>query len=425
MGAMEMPVDSRLIALEASGPRPPKITVAAIWSQFWTDIMGKEVQSAETTSHSWVANQFGHVCLGLLLGGTLPVVVRAPGKIFAWLCFPISWLDIAFPWDSIVGTAVAAFSVCYWEWRAYRIAATNATGPFPVERTLLAKNAVIAALYMLLGIMAAFAFRHLVLIDGEWLGWPHLVWAGILASLLVVVGCVSALPWLRQKIIWQKAALPYLFRLAHAPHTMAEEDARRLLKLIDDDPPPSGMPRQMVIGGPIGSGRTSFGTGIGTEFAFRKAMVRYLSLATLLECAARVPSPHFADDTGPENLLYWRWSESQVLIIDDIGPLLAAKAEKHEDNLERFRQLLTDHLGPIRPVLERCHTVWVIGDLREEGRAMTDDEALNQFANVIRDFCGKEKGQIFAIQLENLVSPLSDGPAEAMVWTPMARTRYV
>jgi hypothetical protein len=68
-------------------------------------------------------------------------------------------------------------------------------------------------------------------------------------------GCnVLAPGWLRQKIIWQKASLPYLFRLADvAAQTVQAEDVTVLQQLINRGAPPE---YQIVIGGPIGSGRT-------------------------------------------------------------------------------------------------------------------------------------------------------------------------
>jgi pantothenate kinase-related protein Tda10 len=98
-------------------------------------------------------------------------------------------------------------------------------------------------------------------------------------SILVLFAAIRlAPPWLRQKITWQKAALPYLFRLANAVATIDPKDAIALQSLIEGGAPPAKPPRQVVIGGPIGSGRTSMAAGIGTEFAFKNHKVRYLSL---------------------------------------------------------------------------------------------------------------------------------------------------
>jgi hypothetical protein len=87
----------------------------------------------------------------------------------------------------------------------------------------------------------------------------------LLVGLLVAAVTIVLAPWwLRQKIIWQKASLPYLFRLADvAAQTVQEADAEVLQELIDRGAPPSTTACQVVIGGPIGSGRTPMATGIG------------------------------------------------------------------------------------------------------------------------------------------------------------------
>jgi hypothetical protein len=48
----------------AGGPTPPKLTSKDLLQQFWADAYGKEVQSAATYSYMWLADQFGHVCIG-------------------------------------------------------------------------------------------------------------------------------------------------------------------------------------------------------------------------------------------------------------------------------------------------------------------------------------------------------------------------
>ena len=49
----------------AQKPSPPNITTCDLWKQFWADVFGKEVQDATTYSYTWLADQVGHVCLGL------------------------------------------------------------------------------------------------------------------------------------------------------------------------------------------------------------------------------------------------------------------------------------------------------------------------------------------------------------------------
>jgi hypothetical protein len=386
------------------GPEAPNITNKHIWAQFKLDIAGKEVQIAETYSHSWVANQFGHVCLGILLAGLFGIVLGS---------------GLSAPWETVVGCLLASLIAAAYEWRAFRIAVANATGQFPLGRKLLRDNALIATAYMVLGVAITFIDRFFVLTPGNWLGARRLVWAGGLFVGVILLGIGLALPWLRQKIVWQKAGLPYLFRLAEAPPTMDDDDAKKLYGLINSEPPPKAAACPIVIGGPIASGRTELCAGIGTEFAFRHATVRYLSLATLLEFAARSEPSEFFDDEGPKNIAYWSWSKAQVVIIDDIGPLLAPAAPPYSP-IGNLRQVLTQ-LHPISGVLARCHTVWVIGDPSGDGQIAKDDRMLDQFAEEIRSFCTIVKGRPPAV----LVAQLDHGAADRTVKSPRVRTRYL
>ena len=103
--------------------------------------------------------------------------------------------------------------------------------------------------------------------------------------------------------------------------------------------------------------------GIGTEFAFKNHKVRYLSLDALLEFAVNSTETCFPDDCGPTTISYWRWSQSQVVIIDGIGPMLAVDDTGGQANVSRFKGMLDANLSKVAHVLKQCHTIWVMGDL--------------------------------------------------------------
>jgi len=45
------------------GPSAPRLTAKDLLRQFWADAYGKEVQTAATYSYTWLADQFGHICI--------------------------------------------------------------------------------------------------------------------------------------------------------------------------------------------------------------------------------------------------------------------------------------------------------------------------------------------------------------------------
>jgi hypothetical protein len=202
---------------------------------------------------------------------------------------------------------------------------------------------------------------------------------------------------------------------------MGEDAAKKLQTLIDKGAPPKVEPVQVVIGGPVGSGRTKLAAGVGTEFAFRKVKTRYVSIQSLLEFASAAQPPTFPDDPGPVNVNYWPWSESQVLIIDDVGPLIAPQRDQHQDVLQHFRGILKDELGSIAPVLAKCHTVWVIGDLSPPGDTLLVGDILDRFAVAVSDYTeGKEKPLVIELHARSAAGAAAGDSAR-----PAAAARYV
>src|SRR5215468_8689835 len=49
------------------GPSAPDLTASDLWKQFWADAYGKEVQTTATYSYTWLADQFGHICIGIIV----------------------------------------------------------------------------------------------------------------------------------------------------------------------------------------------------------------------------------------------------------------------------------------------------------------------------------------------------------------------
>jgi hypothetical protein len=379
-GCWSLPSDSN------AHPQSPHITYGALFSQFKADVYGKEVQSAATYSYMWMADQMGHVCVGILVNEITTFSARYLWQYFGWENFV-----------EVAGLFAAVAIVAAWEASTYFSSERSTTGLFPLGHKLLRDNAIIATAYMALGAIVGFGFQ---------IGLP---WGGVAFIFLCTIVAIWLAPkWLRQKIIWQKAALPYLSRLADIEPTMGQEAAKVLQVLLDEGAPPKVKPAQVIIGGPVGSGRTQLAAGIGTEFAFKNIKTRYLSIQSLLEFASAAQPPNFPDDPGPVNVSYWPWSESQVIIIDDVGPLIAPQRSEHAALLGHFRGILNEELKPIATILARCHTIWIIGDLCPSGNTMLVGDVLNQFAREISDYTKGERKPL-VIELRARPAPAAAG----------------
>lgn len=330
-----LPGEKQAQAEAAAGPTSATISTRDLGWQFWRDVFGKEVQDATTYSYTWLADQTGHICLGLVL----TVVLFAGVKI--WLLWPDGEAS------GMLGSTLITMA---WEAAACWVSLYKSKGgPFPVGRALLLRNAFTAWYYMFLGALlgwVAISAAQAGMTDGT----PRVQ---MVEMLVLILAAVAAAPeWMRQKIIWQRAALPYLFRLAQTDRdTFGGRDASDLQELVNSGVlPPKSPGRQVVIGGPIGSGRTALAAGIGTELAFNGAKVRYLSFDNLLEFA--VGPSH--DDLGPRNIGYWPWDEAQIVIIDNIGPVIGAQRAGHTQTRTQFEKHLDDELDKVAPAFEKC-----------------------------------------------------------------------
>jgi hypothetical protein len=207
---------------------PVKVSVPLkdVLAQVSRDLFDKEVASAATYSYLWIADQMGHIGLGLVIVFAASWLTAA----FNWPTTPASWLPL---W-------IGAIAVSIWEYRAYVTYAALTTGLFPSGKLLLARNAVIAAYYMVAGVIAGYAWQC-----------PSKLNAALVTLALIPSILIMAVPWVRQKIVWQKAGLPFLFRLSNMPLTITRSDAADLQRLLDRQIAESKADRGAVPGGPV------------------------------------------------------------------------------------------------------------------------------------------------------------------------------
>jgi hypothetical protein len=409
-------------------PTAPRLELRDLVRQFQVDVVGKEVQDPSSYSYTWIADQVGHVCMGILAYFLAVLAMKGLGTDWAArhlhpLLSLLGWWRDFFTtlipawksyWLEAAAVVVGALAVSAYELFTFLLDALKAGGLFPLDRKLLAANAAIAAFYMILGVVVGFAMQFALR--------DHRAMTGAAIFLgAFVLFLVAAPPWFSQKITWQKAALPFVYRLANV--NQIEGDAKVLQELVDDvKAPPDKDPRQVVIGGPIGSGRTEMATGIGTEFAFKNKKVRYVTFSALLEFAKRPElisnpptSPHDRNDAGPDNIQYWPWIDAQVLIIDDIGPLISAQPRK-ADKVAEFKRLLESDLECVAPILRTCHTVWVVGtDNEQPSQGEMAPPTLRQLAEVITAHCHGKKNKAIVIEIASRSPPTRKGPSRVQV----------
>jgi hypothetical protein len=186
--------------------------------------------------------------------------------------------------------------------------------------------------------------------------------------------------WLRRKLAFQQAGLPFLYRLADFATALTSAQVevvselcnlknrrfswRRVLFGGDVIPLNDPAIRHLVITGPLNRGKTSLAVGIGTEFAFALGLGRYLTAAKLVQMMANPPVIDNEIEYDGGRLL-WPLHACDLVILDDVdaGVAVQGRVPVHLIKPQDLENELAAVAGP-HPLsfLARRRTVWVIGD---------------------------------------------------------------
>jgi cytochrome c5 len=355
-------------------------------TQTMQDLFGtKDVQDAIMASYVWMADQIGHIALGAIF--TL---------LWCWGVYaftsPGTTRSVLY-----IGGTLAVFAVWFWKERVdLRDVTVRASGSqFDFNISDVQWNVHTALFYFLLGGLLAMT--------------PFFGLYAFLATIILWVPAVFlAYWWLRRKIAFQQAGLPYLFRVANFKGELsdAQKAAIRHIAGIPEKPDRVHVhevlffwlsrsireqirqrethllkdpltPQHLVISGPLASGKTPLATGIGTEYAFALGIGRYISAIKLLELAQTQPNNNYRIEPEDGRIL-WPWRGCDLLIVDDVDAAVkipwgndnaaidgaAAGQPQNVDAPQAFRNALIQILGGKHPLdwLRNRRSVWVVGD---------------------------------------------------------------
>ena len=355
---------STLAVAKLNRPDADPLGIRRVFAQVAHDLYGtKDVQDAITASYVWMADQIGHLFLGLV-----------PTLILAWLVnsmLPAGWIWIRT--TLIVLLAVLMFG--YWVYKEFTDFhdTKGRAGPvFPFDSSDIWWNVKTALTYFGIGgIWAVTAF----------LNGPMLF---IVVPLTFWPGLMVAYWWLRRKLAFQQAGLPYLYRLANFKSVMGPDQEPRVEELVrkicnlkgrrvamwrvllgrDKVEQHLPIPRHILITGSFGSGKTSLAVGIATEFAFALGIGRYLSAAKLAQLAADAPNMPQSRMEYDDGRVLWPWRQSDLIIVDDVDAGAIAKdgVATYLIRPEDLVAALTIRGPTSLHWLKERRSVWVIGD---------------------------------------------------------------
>ena len=325
-------------ALVAGRPHLP--TLRDVACQAYRDWFSKDVQETPTVSYVWTADQFGHFGLGFLI------------------TYSLTWVFALYHLDGLsVHLSLAIANLALWIGKEFRDffhekgLADSAQSVFKFNAAELWWNITTALFFIATGIAIASA---------SFFGpGPALIVCTILLPLALGIGVW----WLRRKITFQQAGLPYLYRLANFPSNVA--NVTTVQALLDPSMRPNC--RHLVLAGPIGAGKTSLAIGIATEFAFRMGIGRYTTMVKLLQ--SNLQSPQGGAQEFQDGRKLWPWQSSQLLVIDDVdnaGDMAASLThpsvltEPPIAQVSLALSLLLD--DAVKAGLAAQRTVWVIGN---------------------------------------------------------------
>lgn len=332
---------------------PHHLSNGAVRRQLKADLIGKDSHRGVTLTYAWLANQFGHFGLGLLLALVLYKV------FFHALEFSVTKAAV---WAGI-GSAVI--------WLLFEI--VNFLGPLLRQHQPGMRSQRVGSRYPFPPAWRSIAFDTGTDVLFFWLGaFSASLFCQFTVGMLIALICVSAALvypsryWYRIRIYLQTAQYPFQFRLSQWNFALGEAQKKTVLQYASDREPG----RHLLIYGAKGSGKTSLAVAIATERSFRQCPCTYTTgMKLYTRFFEQRPNQLPADHP------LWDWWSCQTLVIDDINP-----GEPIEQDLVgpkdflRFVDTYTAH--PLnRETLKAASVIWVLGSetrLRESADAWTE-----------------------------------------------------
>lgn len=320
-----------------------------ILMQIKNDLWCKETTTGYTTSYSWNANQLGHFTIGFcstILFITIAQALFTPAPL---LCL-VALLPLLF--------------MVYKEYGDYQKEKSHfnkTPGIFPLNTSELKKNILNVLYFVTYGCIVGitpFIFSLYPNLFNSFLPFTTLI-IGFIPTYFIIHY------WISKKICFQQAGLPYTFRLSYYNKTKIINENAAITYINGFM---KGNINNLIISGPMRSGKTSLATAIGTELSFSRAKIRYFNLFDFI---------YSTNETKNEKIhnayILWFWKDADVLIFDDASVDLLSKLKK-----EIYANVVN--------IMKTKKIIWVI------------EENTDNFQGLVQDIFGDEDIKIIKLQ---------------------------
>ncbi|SHI56114.1 P-loop NTPase family protein [Pseudozobellia thermophila] len=330
-----------------------KLTRSAVWQQLKNDLIGKDSHRGVSLTYSWLANQFGHISLGVIPTMVVYVLLRnyssyeAPA-IWAGIFVSMAWL--LFELYNFLGPLLIrrqTGSKLFYRGSGNRFI-------FSPQWRNIAFDTFTDLCFFWFG---ALTTAGLIAYDGvsRLLSVFGFTWVFVVVFFVFGFMVYASRYWYMVKMYQNYAYYPYQFRLSQWDYNMDGADVERVLAYTDKCKDQNG--NHMLIFGEKGSGKSSLGVGIANEVSITRKAALYVTGVKLYGM--------FLDQIGPNKLKrYWTWKQAAILVVDDINPGRPIREElvSPQKLLQFIDCYGQDQKGTNRSLLKNKNVVWILGD---------------------------------------------------------------
>jgi len=233
-----------------------------------------DVYETYTAAYAWASNQAAHTGLGYLAATTV-------AALWPW-AHNHGWV-LFIPYIGKEGIDLFTAS------RTFK-------GAFRIPVSELVFDSVADSCFFSIGVAFLFLSTH------GWIGIAETV------GLLLLAALVFGLHFMPQKRAFDKAGLPYFYRLGRYDGHFSDE----IRDCINDFIAGEGQTRCLVITGKAGSGKTTFAVAVASEFTVHQKYALYLPATRVFEAVAG--KKHKSESKLNEP---WTIGEADIMAIDD------------------------------------------------------------------------------------------------------------